>query len=97
MISNHNCNELYLREFLILEQYKAMTFYRRPCFIRIRAINIQYLCIDGKYRIDLAKLRNGGKNELYLSSMHQYCIYPAIKVSKNCYLIQKNKNNGNPH
>jgi hypothetical protein len=44
--------------------------------------------IDGKHRIDVARLRNGGKNELYLPSMHQYCIYPAIKFSKSCYVIQ---------
>jgi hypothetical protein len=68
---------------LIIGPYKTMTFYRRPCFIRIRAINIQYLCIDGKYIIDVAKFRNGGKNELYLPSMHQYCIYPAIKIKIN--------------
>jgi hypothetical protein len=27
-------------------------------------------------------LETGGKNELYLPSMHQYCIYPAIKFKK---------------
>ena len=28
------------------------------------SVNIQYWCIDGKYRIYVARLRNGGKNEL---------------------------------
>ena len=76
--------------------------------------NIQYWCIDGKNRIYVARLRNGGKDELlaslsivscrvtqilYLPSMHQYCIYPAIQFAK-INVIQSNNNNkkdnGNP-
>ena len=30
-------------------------------------VYIQYWCIDGKYRIYVAKLRNGGKDELLAS------------------------------
>jgi hypothetical protein len=29
-----------------------------------KTINIQYWCIDGRYRIYVARLRNGGKDEL---------------------------------
>jgi hypothetical protein len=34
-------------------------------------IYIQYWCIDGKYIIDVARLRNGGKRALD----KEYCVY----------------------
>jgi hypothetical protein len=39
-------------------------------------IYIQYWCIDGKYRIYVARLRNGERR-----AFSEYCIYPAIKFA----------------
>ena len=33
---------------------------------------IQYWCIDGKYRIDVARLRNGGKTSLSIRFVLSY-------------------------
>jgi hypothetical protein len=60
-------------------------------------IYIQYWCIDGKYRMYVARPRNGGKTSfqgvfpfvscratyiLCWPSIYQYCIYPEIKFAK---------------
>ena len=56
-------------------------------------IHIQYWCIDDKYRMYVARLRKGGKtsfsepHKCYIYRLHQYCIYPAIRFAKKCYLI----------
>ena len=72
--------------------------------------NIQYCCIDGKYRIDVGRLRKGGKmsfseslhpfraepHTLYIYS--QYCISPAIqfRTKKKLFNLIIKKDNGNP-
>ena len=37
---------------------------------------MQYWCIDGKYRIYVARLRNGER-----PAFSEYCIYPAIQFA----------------
>ena len=72
--------------------------------IQYTLINIQYWYIDSKYIIYVARLRNGGKTSfqrvfptvscratyiLYLLSIHQCCIYPAIKMLLNLIINKK--------
>ena len=71
---------------LILGQCKTMTFYRRPCFIRIRTINIQYTYIDTGRQESLCRafsrlFRSECKLILYLTTMYVYCVYLVISKS----------------
>jgi len=54
-------------------------------------LNIQYWCIDGKYRIYVARLRNGGKTS-FSESFHPFRAEQILYLScnkickKKCYL-----------
>ena len=49
-------------------------------------MHMRYWCIDGKYRMYEARLRNEGKTKFSDSFQpfhaEQYCIYPEIKFAK---------------
>ena len=63
---------------------KQITLCLKSTIVDLLFMYIQYWCIDGKYRIYVARFRNGN---------NQYCIYPAIKFAQkmlsNLIIIKK--------